>query len=250
MTTSAGSRAYDQIRMMIIGGSFGPGERLKEEELTAICGTSRTPVREALRRLSAEGLIVQNPRVGAQVASVSIADLEEVYSLRMMLESHAAARAATRITDEQIAEMKRIAVILEAAVAKGEAETQLVYPKVNAEFHAIFLEAADSPRLAAMAESVQVLPLIMRTLVHYSREDRERSMRQHQELIDALEARNPTWAAAVVQTHLHNAYNTLIKAAESQPAAEAKKPSRRRAAWRDRPRSGEARTSRTRLRTA
>jgi DNA-binding GntR family transcriptional regulator len=211
VSTTAGHRAYETIRAMILEGQFEPGHWLKEEELTVICGASRTPVREAIRRLSAEGLVVKVPRLGAQVATVEHAELEEIYALRAMIESHAAARAAERFEPDQIARLKELATIMEKAATAGPDAIRSRYTPANAEFHRIILHAAKSPRLVAMAALVVELPLTLRTLVSYTQEDRQRSLRHHRELISAFEAGSVAWASAAMQSHIHAALHALVR---------------------------------------
>lgn len=215
---TAGDKAYETIRALILEGRFAPGEWLREEDLTSVCGVSRTPIREAIRRLVAEGLIVKNPRFGAQVATIAAAELEEIYTLRAMVESHASARAATRIGEEQIARLKELASVMERAATAGDEAIRTRYTHANAEFHRIILEAAHSPRLSKMAALLVELPLTLRTLANYTLEDRQRSLRHHRELIAAFQARSPQWASAAMQSHVHAALHALLRSAE--PGAE------------------------------
>ena len=208
----AGGKAYDIIRAAILSGRFGSGERLKESELTALCRVSRTPVREALRRLASEGLVVVTPNAGAQVSSVSPAELEEIYVLRGMIESHAAARAASRITDTALGRLKVLAGIMELAVKKGPESINRDFTPANAEFHHIILDAAKSSRLSSMASLVIEIPLTLRTLALYSSQDRMRSLQHHRELIEALESRDSIWAASVMKSHVHAAFQALVRA--------------------------------------
>lgn len=208
---SAGVRAYEMIKDDILGGRFAPGERLKEDELTARCAVSRTPVREALRRLGVEGLVVMTPNAGAQVAVLGPRDLEEIYALRAMIEGHAAERAAANIDGKQLRRLVALAEEMEAAVGAGGGEAlNLRFTPANAEFHRVILDAAMSPRLSAMAALVIEMPLTLRTLARYSDADRRRSLRHHRELIDALRARDGGWAASVMKSHIHAAFRALV----------------------------------------
>ena len=209
--SSSGVRAYQTIRQAIVCGRFGPGERLKEDELTAICGTSRTPVREALRRLSTEGLVAMTPNAGAQVMTVQAGELQDIYALRAMIEGHAADRAARNITAGQIARLIGLAAEMEQAVETGGDDLHARFTPANAEFHRIILDAAMSPRLSAMAALVIELPLTIRTLARYSPEDRRRSLRHHRELIDAFQTGDGEWAASVMKSHVHAAYQALAR---------------------------------------
>jgi DNA-binding GntR family transcriptional regulator len=209
---SAGARAYQTIKDDILAGRFAPGERLKEDDLTARCKVSRTPVREALRRLGAEGLVRMTPNAGAQVAVLEPRDLEEIYALRAMIEGHAARRAAAHVGPEEIARLTILAEEMEAAVAAGGGEALgRRFTPANAEFHRIILDAAMSPRLSAMAALVIELPLTLRTLARYSDADRRRSLRHHRELIDALGAHDGEWAASVMMSHVHAALRALLR---------------------------------------
>jgi DNA-binding GntR family transcriptional regulator len=209
--STAGERAYETIRQGILSGRFGPGARLKEEELTDFCEVSRTPVREALRRLAVEGLVSVTPNAGAQVNTITPAELEEIYVLRAMLESHAAERAARNLTPDAIERLKALAVEMERTALAPPDVINRDFTPANSEFHKIILDAAMSPRLSAMASLVVELPLILRTLSRYSAEDRRRSMAHHRELIEAFSAKDGAWAGAVMKSHIHAAFRVLVR---------------------------------------
>jgi DNA-binding GntR family transcriptional regulator len=214
--STAGVRAYDHIRSLIIEGRVAPGERLKEEELTESCGVSRTPVREALRRLATEGLVVVTPNQGAQVAMLGSAELEEIYALRAMIEGHAAARAARRITPEQIVELKRLASLMEAAVESRSNLDQTFLPS-NSAFHHLILDIAGSPRLRAMASLVVEIPLMVRTLARYSEAELQRSIQHHRELIAAFESGDEAWARSTMQSHVLSASHAVVRPTRDRP---------------------------------
>jgi DNA-binding GntR family transcriptional regulator len=219
VSRSAGTRAYAIIKEGILSGRFAPNERLKEDELTTLCQVSRTPVREALRRLGIEGLVKVTPNAGAQVIAPDPAELGEIYQLRGMIEGHAAERAAANITPDDIGRLKDLATEMERAVEIGGADLGPRFTPANAEFHKIILTAAMSPRLSAMAALVIELPLTLRTLHRYSEGDRHRSLRHHRELIDALEMRDGPWAASVMRSHVHAAYRALVRGADAGETA-------------------------------
>ena len=220
--STASARAYELIRSLILEGRFAPGERLKEEELTDLCGVSRTPVREGLRRLAIEGLVVVTPHQGAQVAAIGDGELAEIYALRAMIEGHAAGRAALLIKDEDIAKLKVLASEMEAAVraansqAEGAGELNARFTPANSEFHRIILDAAMSPRLAAMAALVVEIPLILRTLARYSDAELLRSLQHHRELIAAFEARDEDWARSVMRSHVLAASHAVVRPGAGQ----------------------------------
>lgn len=209
--STVSARAYEMVRSLIIEGRFRPGERLKEDELTALCDVSRTPIREALRRLAVEGLVVLLPNQGAHVADMDQGQIDEIYALRAMIESHAARRAATRLTPAALQRLNELAAEMEAVVAKGGAGVQERFPVLNGEFHRLILDAADSPRLSVMAGMVVEIPLVLRTLARYSDKELERSQHHHRELIAAFESRDAEWAAAVMRSHIQAASHAVVR---------------------------------------
>ena len=230
MEITAGCRVYQTIRQLILDGRLAPGERIIEVKMREICGTSRTPVREALRRLSTEGLIVFVPHQGAQVASISVDELEDVYRLRAMIESYAAGRAAVRISRGQIERLTTLADLMQEAVLQGYEPINEKFTPANAEFHQIVFDAADSKRLPRIASLLIDMPLVLRALANYSFEEKLRSATQHHELIAAFQAGDPNWAAATMRGHVLGAYWALVRSmsngkvtnetAPSEPGAE------------------------------
>src|SRR3954464_14907703 len=128
-------RVRDELQHAILEGVLQPGERLRAEALAQRFGTSRTPVREALLQLEAQGLVDVEPNRGAVVRRFDRAALRDLYEVRALLEPQAAARAARRIGPEAIRELEALC----------EAEDLIL---ANEAFHRIILEAAGSPRLS------------------------------------------------------------------------------------------------------
>lgn len=210
VTQSAADRAYAVVRGSILDGTFELGARLREEDLAARAGVSRTPVREALRRLAAEGFVAFEPNRGAQVASWTDDDLEEIFELRAMLEGHAAARTATRARSAQLDAMAELAGRMEAAAADGSPPALDRIAEDNTAFHRTILRTAASPRLAAMLASVIVVPLVHRTFHRYTPAALRRSMHHHRELLAAFAAGDPDWARTVMRTHVLAARAELL----------------------------------------
>lgn len=207
---SAADRAYAAIRGGILDGTFELGARLPEEDLAARAGVSRTPVREALRRLAAEGFVTFVPNRGAQVASWTEGDLQEIFELRAMLEGRAAALAAMRVTAGQLDAMADLAGRMEAAAQQGTAGALDRVAELNTTFHRTILIAAASPRLSAMLGAVIVVPLVHRTFHRYTPAALRRSMNHHRELLAAFAAGDPDWARTVMQAHVLAARAELL----------------------------------------
>jgi DNA-binding GntR family transcriptional regulator len=205
--SKASERAYRFIRTGILDGSIEAGSRLKEEELAERIGVSRTPIREALRQLLADGMAERLPGgIAIVVPEFSLTDLEDVFRLRGMLESHAAALAAQRITDEQLKTLQRLVADMERMV---ESRTKPdAYLDLNGEFHRTILDASGSRRLALLMPQVVELPIIARTFHAYDQAALERSNLHHAGLTTALAARDPDWAAAVMRSHIASAWRS------------------------------------------
>lgn len=209
-------RAYLAIRERVLSGEYPAGSRLPEEELAEAVGVSRTPVREALRRLNAEGIVEFAPNRGAHVATWSAHDLNEIFGLRALLEGYGAGVAATKIDRAELEELEALADHMEGIVRQGIDGRYDEMAVANARFHRLVIEAARNRRLAALVGNVVQLPLQHRTLREYSEDRMSRSMRQHRELIDALAAGDGDWAQAVMQAHVLGAHHAL-DASDSPP---------------------------------
>lgn len=208
-------RAYSSIRAAILDGHYGPGARLGEAELAQLTEASRTPVREALRRLEVEGLVEVLPHRGARVSAFTADDLDEIYDLRMTLEALAAGRAATRIAPERIDRMAQLCDEMEAAAAAGRLDA---VASANVAFHGIVREASASTRLTSMLAAVTQLPLMMRTFHRYAPDDLQRSAGHHRELVAALRARDEVWADAVMRSHVRAAKSVLLASLRADEA--------------------------------
>jgi DNA-binding GntR family transcriptional regulator len=202
-------RAYEAVRSGIIAGRYNAGARLTEQEIATSVGVSRTPVREALRRLDAEGLVEFTPNLGAVVTTWNEADSDEIFDLRAMLESYGARRATTRATDGQIAELRRLAEAQYQESLEREPGHLERIAELNSQFHRRLQEAAASPRLGRALAGLIEAPLMMRTFQKYTAEDLQRSAQHHLEIVRALEARDADWAASVMLSHVHAARGAL-----------------------------------------
>lgn len=216
---SAADAAYAALRSGILEGVYQLGGRLGEVELAEALGVSRTPVREALRRLSAEGLVEVLPNRGARVARWTERDLHEIYELRAMLESYGAARAATRIGGDDVARLAGLCENMEAYAAPTSDQDFERLAEANNRFHDIILAAADNTRLHGLMSAVVHVPLVLRTFHRYSDQALARSMGHHRELVAAFRAVDPAWAESVMRSHVLAARAVLVEAmrAEQDP---------------------------------
>ena len=209
--TKAVERAYEQIRHFILSGKYSAGLHLTEEMLANDIDVSRTPVREALRRLNAEHLVQFIPNQGAFVTTWSHDDVDDIFQLRIMLEGYSAFRAATRISDESIRQLEQCASEIEALSVNRTPDKNPAMIKINHRFHSIIMEAASSERIVRILSWLVEIPMILKTLEMYDDTDVARSNYQHRELIDALKSRDGLWAQSVMESHLRAAHNIFVK---------------------------------------
>lgn len=214
----ASDTAYSKICGFLLSGNATPGSQVTEEQLAEIAGVSRTPVREAMRRLETEMLLVRSPSKRIFVADWSRDDIDEMFTLRQMIEGHAAQRAANRLSDDEIDALEALNRKLHEAV-ECEPPDVVRFLDLNREFHEIITNAARSPRLAHVLSQLVEQPIVLRTARNYSVDDLKQSARDHDELIAAFRAHDPIWAKGVMGSHLRRAFHTFADAAESSPAA-------------------------------
>ena len=196
----ASDLAYEALLADILAGAYPPGHRIREEEVAERVGISRTPVREALRRLNAEGLVDLPPHRGA-VVQPAMYELEELFEIRALLEGYGAERAAARRSDEDLELLLDLCDRMDAIVTGGSDVGELT--SLNMAFHRHVQVASGVGRLLGVMPALVVSPLVREIFRHYTRAELTRSMAQHREIVDALAARDPDWARAVMCAHLH-----------------------------------------------
>lgn len=205
----------DLIREGILEGRLRPGDRLKEDMLAKELAVSRTPVREAIAMLQAEGLLEGHQHRGAQVRSYTPSELEEIYDLRSILEGYAARRAATRITPREMARLRLSVERME----KLEPKDLEHLVQQNGIFHDTILQAADSQRLVAMVTQIRALPLIYQSYAWYTPEQLSLSLEYHRRVLSAFEDRDAERAEHDMRHHLFNAREALISVYAEPPDA-------------------------------
>ncbi|GAB5489292.1 MAG: GntR family transcriptional regulator [Parasphingorhabdus sp.] len=211
----ASDTAYQKIRNYILQGDAAPGMQLTEEKLAEIAGVSRTPVRDAVQRLENEMLLIRSESKRLSVADWSDGEIDEMFTLRAMLECHAAERAASRMDQECIDTLKDINKGLKKAIRQDEPDVP-AFLDANRKFHDLILVSAQSPRLSKMLPALIEQPVVRRTANQYSKADLEQSGQDHDELIAAFEAADSHWAGAVMTSHIRRAFHTFNVIAEEQ----------------------------------
>jgi DNA-binding GntR family transcriptional regulator len=204
-------RAYEAVREQIAAGGVAPGTWLRESTVAATLGLSRTPVREALRLLAAEGVVELVHTRGARVISWTAEDIDEAYRLRALIEGYGAGLAARRADPQVVADLRalqdRYERALDAEVATHGTPTAFnsapsSSAQCNDEFHAAVLGASGSARLPMLAAMVSSAPLVRRVLQSYDDDDRRRSVLQHRDIITAIENADEDLATSAMSSHI------------------------------------------------
>jgi DNA-binding GntR family transcriptional regulator len=205
-------RAYEAVRSSILNGDVAPGTWLREPVVATSLGLSRTPVREALRMLAAEGIVELVHNRGARVVEWTAADIDEIYRLRALLEGHGAALAARDATPAQVAELRQLAERYERAV-DDEATTPGLSAQCNNAFHATVVLASGSSRLQTLLGVISSVPLVTQALRRYSDDDRRRSVLQHRDIVTAIAHRDAELAESAMRSHILAARYTALHVA-------------------------------------
>jgi DNA-binding GntR family transcriptional regulator len=188
------------LREAILSGDLAPGQTLGEESLGRQLGISRTPIREALVILRSEGLVDTPPNRPAAVRAFTADDLREMHSLRAVLEGYAAREAAPLLTDRQLDDLERSVERYAALCARDDMLPELVAE--NFTFHGTIMDAATSERLNLMVRQVTAVPLIYKSYMTYSVENRESALQDHRKILRALQDRDAERAESLMKAHV------------------------------------------------
>lgn len=209
----------EALREAIMNGSLQPRERLMEIQLAEELGVSRTPVREALRKLELEGFIVMVPRKGAYVSDLSMKDIADVFEIRAALEGLAAALAAERITEEELETMERHLVEKAEAINQNDIDKLVI---VDTKFHETMYKASRNERLSSIISNLreQIQRFRLTSLSVPGR--KKDSLDEHRNIVEAIQARDVQLARHLAQEHIENAENVLIESLKKGGLSESK----------------------------
>lgn len=206
--SSLRGRVFIQLENDILNGKYQPGESLIEMKLSEELGVSRTPIREAIRQLELEGLVQTVPNKGATVKGISAQDIEDIYTIRMMIEGLAAKWAAEKITKPELDELKEALDFEEFYTYRNDIEHLL---KFDSKFHDIIFKASKSKPLMHT----------LSTFHHYVQRARNASfgspgralevLAEHKAIYQAITARDAEMAEKLTTEHVRNASNNLLK---------------------------------------
>ncbi|MBS3969193.1 MAG: GntR family transcriptional regulator [Clostridia bacterium] len=199
----------EALKDAIVNGKLKPGERLMEQQVAEELGVSRTPVREAIRKLEIEGFIIMIPRKGAYVSDISLKDIAQVFEVRAAMEALAAGLAAQRIADDQMEKLERKLVEVKNAVDNSDLDNIIHF---DTDFHEIIYDASRNDRLVQILNNLREQIQRYRTASLASPGRLKDTLREHQELVDAISTRNVALAQKVAKEHIENAENSILEA--------------------------------------
>lgn len=210
MSTVA-EKIYLSLKSDIIRGRYRPGEHLRETEISEEMKTSRTPIREALRRLTAEQWVTQVPNSGVTVATWDRDDdLGVFFDLRVLIETFIAEEAARKISDEQIRDLEEIQSEYGRIIDQDPTQTEALQQQ-NLLFHQVLLDAAGSQWLKKVAGTLVTFPVLLATYESLNLAQIESSRRQHDEILAALRAHSSELAGAIMRNHILAAKVSFFK---------------------------------------
>jgi DNA-binding GntR family transcriptional regulator len=205
------NEAVARIRDMILEGRLEPGSKVSEKDLCELFGISRTPLREALKVLATEGLIVLLPQRGARVAQLTGKDMADLFEVTEALEGLAGKLACAKITDEAINEIRARHHEMLAHYTRGD---RRAYFAANQAIHEAIIAAADNSVLTVMYESLRGRIRPARFMANVSRERWDQAVREHGEILEALSRRDGVRLRKLLQEHLRHKYQALMASAD------------------------------------
>lgn len=192
---------FNTLRQAILRGELQPGERLLEIHLADKLGVSRTPIREAIRKLELEGLVLMIPRKGAVVAEITEKSLRDVLEVRRALEELAIKLACEKIIDEEIEELKVAAKEFESALKTGDVT---VFAEADVKFHDIIYRTTDNQRLIQLLYNLREQMYRYRVEYLKRKDSHETLLAEHQHIIEMLANRDVEHAVEAVCKHVDN----------------------------------------------
>ena len=199
---------FNTLRQAILKGELKPGERLMEIQLAEKLGVSRTPIREAIRKLELEGLVLMIPRRGAEVAKISHKSLQDVLEVRGALEELATDLACQRIDEEQLAALHEAEDRFKKAVATG---TEMEIAEADEAYHDIIYNATGNKRLIQMINNLR--EQMYRYRLEYIKDEAQRGtlINEHEKILEAIRIRDIIRAKALMKEHIDNQEMTVSK---------------------------------------
>jgi DNA-binding GntR family transcriptional regulator len=205
-----------RLRQMLVEGQIAPGAKLNERELCEQLKVSRTPLREAIKTLAAEGLVELLPNRGAYAVQLGEADIDHTFELMAGLEGLSGELAAQRITPEELTEIEALHYEMKAAYARRDLST---YYRLNATIHQAINAAAKNPVLAATYRQVNARLQALRFRSNQDGEKWARAMAEHDRMLEALQQHDGAALRAVLMAHLQHKRDVVLEQLRAAQAA-------------------------------
>ena len=205
---------FNTLREAILKGDLKPGERLMELQLASKLGVSRTPIREAIRMLEQEGLAVTTPRKGAEVAKITLKDMEDVLEIRDALDELAVRIACQKISDEQLKQLEDMKELFEKSTQTGNVKK---IAEADVTFHDVIYEATGNPKLVTLLNNLR--EQVYRYRVEYIKDPKNYPtlIAEHEAILESLKNRDVKNAVEAMHVHVANqaeAVKTVIQEQE------------------------------------
>ncbi len=207
-----GDVAYEEVRKRIVSGDFPMGSRLNEVRLASDLGVSRAPVREAVRRLSEEGLVVERPHQGAVVRELDATSLVDLYNVRAAIET-----LAIRLATRRRFDTKPLHALVHRMASAAQSGDYSLVARHELDFHSVICNNSGNPILIGIFRGLQGLVLMGLALDDSSYPDLEEVAREHQPLIDAIESGDEDAAAETMKSHVLSTVGYLIRRLGGNP---------------------------------
>ena len=193
---------FNTLREAILKGDLKPGERLMELQLASKLGVSRTPIREAIRMLEQEGLAVTTPRKGAEVAKMTLKDMEDVLEIRDALDELAVRIACQKISDEQLKQLEDMKELFEKSTQTGNVKK---IAEADVTFHDVIYEATGNPKLVTLLNNLR--EQVYRYRVEYIKDPKNYPtlIAEHEAILESLKNRDVKNAVEAMHVHVANA---------------------------------------------
>jgi DNA-binding GntR family transcriptional regulator len=214
--TALHEQVADRLRRMLVEGAIAPGAKLNERELAAVLRVSRTPLREAIKMLAAEGLVELVPNRGAMAVSLGEADVRHAFEVMAGLESLSGELAAQRITDQELEAIRGAQADMMAAYARRDLPA---YYRLNGQIHAAINAAAKNPVLASMYRQINARLQALRYRSNLDEAKWKRAAQEHEQMIDALAARDGAAMRRLLVAHLQQKRDVVLKQFQDAPHA-------------------------------
>ncbi|WP_400163079.1 GntR family transcriptional regulator [Brevibacillus sp. TJ4] len=205
--------AYTFIKNAIIQGKYEPGTRLAEESLAKELNVSRTPIREAIKQLEAEGLVTPLKR-GVSVKTFTQEDIRQIYDLRTLLESYAASQAAIHRTTDDLAKMEHAQALFDELIAQPiEADPDRIQKiaAVNHLFHDAVVTASHNAHIHFHISKVVVVPIIYRSFFSYDAFQLRQSLQAHKTIFAAIQNQDPERARIAMHEHIFQGRDSVMR---------------------------------------